>query len=302
MKQESIVLELQDLASSDSTPLPELLRKSLLVATKLDLEDFRAWIHRELNGYGNGDDIPEYRIVHAQLKVRNPYHGLQPYSMDDARQQSEICTIKVPESVGAMSELMQKGDSGRLYVGLPPSLQNFLARQMQMEFGFALEFVRVIGASQVAAILDCVRTKILEWSLALEKQGVLGIGMRFSVEEKQRAQGNQHINIHSFQGFLGNASESTINQTFSSSSVHKGDIQSLIGALKSAGVPNDDVKELKAAITKDGPAQGQSLGEKVTQWVGTFVMKAATGGVALAAGATGNHIVKLIQAYYGLGD
>ena len=58
----SIVLELQLLATETDVPIAELLRKSLLIATKLNLIEFKKWINNELHGYTDSD-VPDYRIT-----------------------------------------------------------------------------------------------------------------------------------------------------------------------------------------------------------------------------------------------
>ena len=47
----SLVLELQKEALDQSVSTLSLLRKSLVVATKLKLQDFKDWIASEINGY-----------------------------------------------------------------------------------------------------------------------------------------------------------------------------------------------------------------------------------------------------------
>lgn len=59
----SIVLELQQLASEDTFPITSLLRKALIVTTKLNLDDFKKWINNELNGYEKTDEIPKYTRI-----------------------------------------------------------------------------------------------------------------------------------------------------------------------------------------------------------------------------------------------
>ena len=46
-----IVIELQRLASDGNCPVDELLRKALIVSTKLQIADFTSWIRCELDGY-----------------------------------------------------------------------------------------------------------------------------------------------------------------------------------------------------------------------------------------------------------
>ena len=58
----SIVLELQAEAMDAGTDLGSLLRKSLAVATKLQLSEWIAWCRSELNGYEPGATVPKYRV------------------------------------------------------------------------------------------------------------------------------------------------------------------------------------------------------------------------------------------------
>ncbi len=78
-----IVIQLQEMASNSQNHLPDLLRKALLISSKLGLEDFKSWVLSELNGYQSEEDIPGYRIIGSQLKVINPYHGYQPFIIED---------------------------------------------------------------------------------------------------------------------------------------------------------------------------------------------------------------------------
>ena len=48
--------------------------------------------------------------------------------------------------------------------------------------------------SEIYRILSTVRNKILEWTLLLEENGIIGEGMTFTEEEKQKAQNTQIIN------------------------------------------------------------------------------------------------------------
>jgi len=76
-KATSIVLELQQLAIDRNNNISDLLRKALLVSSKLGLDDFKEWINNELHGY-RGKEVPLYRKVRAQVKANNPYNGLIP--------------------------------------------------------------------------------------------------------------------------------------------------------------------------------------------------------------------------------
>jgi len=60
----SLVEELQKDALNQAVKLTELLQKSLVVATKLKLNEFASWVRLELDGYGETDR------VHIRVKER----------------------------------------------------------------------------------------------------------------------------------------------------------------------------------------------------------------------------------------
>src|SRR5208283_5268685 len=62
--------ELQLDASNVAVSVSSLLRKALMVSSKLELSDIPDWINKELSGYVDGDSLPSYRTVHGQVKAR----------------------------------------------------------------------------------------------------------------------------------------------------------------------------------------------------------------------------------------
>ena len=61
----SIVLELQKEAIDSDIDISNLLRKTFLIAKKLEINELEHWVNLELNGYGEKDDKPDYRTIHA---------------------------------------------------------------------------------------------------------------------------------------------------------------------------------------------------------------------------------------------
>ncbi len=297
MAQLPLVLQLRQLAIDNGTDVTELLRKALLVATKLGLQLFRDWVNQELHGY-DPSNVPEYRQVHAELKVRDPYHGLIPFLIEDRKIMEQLCNdVPIQEPIGSLVDLLQNQRGyGSLLITLSPH-QKMLLMRMQDNFA-QLEPVRTVGRNQVAAILDAVRTKILDWSLQLEADGVIGEGMTFSAEEKQRAQSSITI-IENFQGIIGDVSRSTVTQNILM--VRKGDFASLRAYLSEHGVDAEDIDDLERAIDADPmPATSESFGDKVSAWVGKMVSKAATDAWQIGIGAAGGLLGKALGAYYGL--
>ena len=62
----SLVEELQKDALNQKIRVTELLQKSLVVATKLKLNEFAAWVRFELDGYGEAE-LPAYRVLRGTI-------------------------------------------------------------------------------------------------------------------------------------------------------------------------------------------------------------------------------------------
>ncbi|HWL10225.1 MAG TPA: hypothetical protein VNQ76_17600 [Planctomicrobium sp.] len=292
-----IVIELQRLASDGKCPVDELLRKALIVSTKLQISDFSEWIRSELNGYQD-KEVPEYRVVSTSLKAINPVNGIHmPIFTDVPSQEDEFSRAPLGVPVGELSVLLQS-DSEFFKIRLPNSVQRRLHRQCDMPM--PLECYLRVSPNSVFRIMDAVRNTILNWALKLEQEGILGEGMRFSPEEKAIAMTNQNIHIGNFQGILGNVSGSTVSQSLNMS-IKAGDFNSLKQRLTEAGITPEDLQSLKTALEADRkPTSSSQFGPQVSAWIGTMMGKAASGVWKVTLDTAGKLIPTAIAAYYGL--
>ena len=193
----SIVLELQHAAMDKRTDVDDLLRKCVVIASKLKLEDFLNWAKRELDGYGKGDEIPVYRIVPGEVQAFNPYNGLWiPIVFQDEPPEG-LRKRAVTQKVAEVKDLASKG-KGILAMTLPDRV----AYRLMESSDAPRPPVFVISKTSLHGVLDAVRNVILDWSLKLEADGILGEGMTFTTQEKQTAMNNTY-NINNFTGVLG---------------------------------------------------------------------------------------------------
>ena len=227
----SIIIELQQLASDDSCTITTLLRKSLIVASKLNLNDFKKWINNELNGYDNIDEIPQYREVTGDLKAWNPYNGIWiPIIWKEMPEGLTKC--KIGQSVGEMEDLLKnRKDKSILTISFTPEQTAILLRVINTP----TPPTRIISSSQFAGILDIVRNIVLEWSLKLESDGVLGKDLTFTEKEKQKISSTTY-NIQNFVGVLGEVK---------SEKIQIGDYNSIHSELKKCGVSQSERNELE---------------------------------------------------------
>ena len=190
----SLVHELQALACDSRTEIADLVRKALLVSTKLGLEDFRSWLKSELNGYENDslDALPEYRRMHCEIKYQHPMYGLRPIHFEDIELEKLSSISGFFSSIGHAQYLLEApNERGLLHSPLPAKLGLELVAAMRLP-SMPSAF---ISRSEVYRILDAVRNIILSWSLKLEESGIVGEEMTFSSEEKEKANFSDQLSI-----------------------------------------------------------------------------------------------------------
>jgi hypothetical protein len=196
----SIVLELQADAMDAETDLGSLLRKSFAVATKLRLTEWIAWCRSELNGYETGATIPQYRVLQGEMKMFNPYNGVWMQFVGLGP-----ITTSCTQSIAEIQDLT-KGKDGMIYQSVPPAVYAQIKDVITPP-------KLILQKNSLVGILDAVRNTILDWTLKLEADGVLGEGMTFSQQEKKTATTNEtNYHIGNFTGVLGNVSDSNLAQ------------------------------------------------------------------------------------------
>lgn len=199
-----LVLDLQEDCLNNNANTINLLRKALVVSKKLNLNEFEKWINNEIGGYNSGEvDIPEYRMICGELRAFNPVRGWMPTIFNSSEMQSLITRRKIPNSVSSLQHLIE-GDNNEVYISFPGQIEVELGRL----FNFETKYQLVVPNAYIEGILEEIKTIILNWTLELEKDGILGEQMRFSDNEKKKAiERNYTVN-----NFYGNITNSQIQQ------------------------------------------------------------------------------------------
>lgn len=182
MVKSSLILDIQTLAISPSVDAANLLRMAKVAAVKLSQTDAVTWIDAELDGYNCGfDDLPSYRQIHGTLKFKNPYHGLIPAYIKHKETEELLTRAPVAAGIGVVQSLCQSGDA--LHYNMGNTQRNIIIEM----FEGGMEPILQISPSQLQIIIERVISLVLNWSLELEKVGVLGEGMSFSMTDSQKA-------------------------------------------------------------------------------------------------------------------
>jgi hypothetical protein len=176
----SLIEQLQMDAVDRDVRTSDLLRKALLVASRLDIPGVPEWINKELSGYELKDEVPIYRTLHGRVMART-FRGWIPVQFPTSELQAKVAEQSVYQSVATIEDILSEDGDPR--INFSPESQQILQTMFQLE----TEFTCVHSRPSLAAILDEVRNRILRWSVQLDNAGVKGNGLTFTQQEKKVA-------------------------------------------------------------------------------------------------------------------
>ena len=184
-----IVLDLQKLAIDSNCDVLSLLRKAYFVSRKLDIVDFQEWITYELNGYNERNIVPQYRKITGALKGFNPYHGWIPVIIPDKELEKTICNHILCDSIPKLVNMIENQGNNMLTVTLPGEIiQNICVMT-----GYEANYTIQLTSSSIVDVIEQVKNRILDWSMLLEENGIIGADLQFTDDEKAIVHNNPQI-------------------------------------------------------------------------------------------------------------
>lgn len=266
----SIIQQLQNEALNPEISVSDLLRKAKVVGVKLDLKEFLGWIEKELNGYEvkTQEELPIYRILIGETKAWNPFRGWLPILFEDLKTADLLSKRGVGQPIGELDGIAKSKTEGPLFINF--SQEN--KRQIINAIGYETDVKFMVSKNAMVGILDAVRNIILDWSLKLEKEGILGKGLSFSQEEREKVHESRTIynidHIEKFSGIIGTISGNAKVNIHQVNAESKEELQNLIGQIKKyapqigleGGVQRDiedNLIELDAEIKLEKPRESR---------------------------------------------
>ncbi len=303
---------LQDIvaaATQEECDVPSLLRKVLVLASRLRNEELKKWAGHELNGYPDEEIVPEYRrsdvisygffsdrfVGQATLQV--PITVLPKEFRDEYRR------VILQNPINALIDLLErsKEKGSEIKLPWPPAARQYAQKVSPLQ---CISVWRVMNPSYIAGVVDTVKTRILLLSLDLEAADPSAGDVPSTETSLSEARVSQIITTH-IHGTVQNFSVGGDNVTQTATlTVQAGDMQSLLSALESAGLQKNELQELSAAITADEAsppgATMPSMGERVKAWLGNLHVKAAQGLASVSTEVVSGLITAALLAYFGI--
>ncbi len=205
-----IVIELQREALTPESDILSLLRKAYLVARKLKLKDFEAWINKELNGYKKNDKVPRYRVYHGSVTATNPMRGQIPVVIPN---DNSLSTHEARDPIANLKNVYETSEGNFAYIHFGDNVNAMLSHYGNTPI--VMKFQLQISTNLLYNTFESVRNMILDWAITLEEKGIAGENLQFTKEEMEIAKSEPTINNINY--FFGDVTDTQIQQGTESS-------------------------------------------------------------------------------------
>ena len=255
---DSLAGQIQGEVVDSSVAVSDILRKAKVLASLLRNAEFRLWVDTELKGYESDQEVPDYRsfqplnlgtfsgVAGRMFKnVQIPVSSLPDNVRKFAEQMIILQSVKEIETTIGIVE------GAEVTVPWPPEAVILARDHVPMTDGSKLvEAWKPLTKGQMESVLDQVRNRLLDFLLELQQ---IDPDVRQS-EEAIRSFPNDRVQNVFNTTIMGGQNVIATGTEFSqkvSQGVSQGNAQSLCDHLRSLGIQEDALAELRAALAQE---------------------------------------------------
>ena len=289
--------------TSETTTLPNTLRKVSMVPRELQTQELRGWVSNELNGYRQADTVPNYRRIN--LPVYGTFHGPFQSRRPDVvittaglpeHIKGSVDTLIVTEGIDALERMLASNEA-EFHRTFPPELTELLRRDVQMSGGMVLfEAYQRIPRYLFEGVVDAAKNRLLVFVLELQEKNMTPKNLNNDTDVRDVAVSNITNIIYGSHNSVVVASENVHQEV---KPINKGDAPSLIEHLRAHNISDEDLNELEEAVVSEPNATSDGFGPNVRAWLGKMITKAIAGTWQSGVPDAPAMLVEAIQKFYG---
>lgn len=167
-----LLAELEEDVTSDR-PIADILRKCLVLAGQAGSDELREWASRELRGYQNGGELPDYRVIPAgifldatTINARITGQQISPRSLPDFTHEHVKESVQLWDGIGSIEALIVQAEREEGFVRLSLPMAVDLASYMTAEIGNPYQRIDSLywklSAASLRSVVDQVRNALTE--------------------------------------------------------------------------------------------------------------------------------------------
>jgi hypothetical protein len=289
-----------ELATDDKQSLAVLLRQCVVLAYELKNERLKAWANHELNGYGDSEEMPEYRIVNAPAigtfsagyyfpTVKRP---IPSFAMEKEHR-SAAETVRLAEPVSSYEDILNAEGNTLGFQWDSNLIHYYQARFIQQHA--LIDAVQELPKSALTGMLDTIRNRVL--NLALQLKDEIGESDADLKNVKTDSAGAEKVgHIVQTQIFGGTVYIAAGEQNINVQNIAVGNWDDLQKALKNSGISDGDLTGLSEALQQDD----KTMGAKVQEWISQTAGKVLGQGMQVGVSVGTTILTQYIKRHLGL--
>lgn len=296
-----LIDEIVDLLSSEHGSLTDALLKTKVLLHNLGQTDLIAWVNSELNGYGEQQELPKYRVVPAQVLANLVSMTFQanshplPIGHLSEKQREGLETAKMRQSLAVLEKFSHKPE-GSLESPIPLEANALLGKSLASGVSIQRAWSE-IQISSIVQILTEVRSRLLDFILQL----------RDELPDEPTDSQKQSVDTRSLfnNAILGDNATIIIGDKNKADIVNlhlKGNFDALTHELKKYNVTDEDIERLQTAIQEDEPnidPKSKEFGASVKAWMQRMLHKAVETSWQIELGMASAILTDALKHYYG---
>jgi len=293
-----------DLLSDEGSSLSEALLKTKVLLHQIGKKELAEWVNQELNGYTDRETVPDYRKLPAQVLAnasnaawRVSSHPIPTMHLPE-EMRTNFETAYFQNSLAVLEEFA-KEESGHIAGPIPMECNGLLSQGLGNNFKVERAWCQT-STHDVKGILTQVRSRLLDFILELRDQ--MG-DISDDDDLKKKAASVDAAGL--FNNAIFGSNTTIVVGHHNSQLVHnnsENDLAGLLQNLRSAGIPADEIDQLRHAVEADQTSIGKpSFDGQTGSWFTRLLGKAAKGGLGVGVDVVSGTVAKLLTGYIGGG-
>lgn len=292
----------------DSVPVSSILRMALMLSYEIQDLRLRGWVNSELDGYGDCEEVPDYRHGRCQSfgNLIGPGYAYMnamplPPSCIPQKYHSVTNNLLFRENFRTLEEALIKAlkNGGAAKCNWPADLIALLADKFYCHFRLVSAWV-LVQPSDILEIVETVRNRLLRYVLEIDSSYRPSDNRGCeNGSERQTTVFNTTIlgNVGGLNQNCENVEQAIIDEA---KAIVRGDWVALVSFLDKLGdFPQNDKDDLKRALDEDKKSGYVGVGVNVNKWIDRIRTGSIKFATSLSVNVVANLITQALVAFIG---
>lgn len=278
----SLLGQIIDGSTDDTVKTSDLLRKVQIASTRLGAPEIVTWVKHELNGYGNEDVLPSYRVMATAVKglFMGPMQSYITQAIPPHPDWSDGFTVNMRQPLVELESFASADTDAKLDWPIWRVKEYEETQIFGIEYYELFNVWQVIPRPRLQGVVDTVRNKAMEFALELQLRFPEAGNPNGPTVESDTALASTVYNVTN--NIYGGNANVAAGQNIAQNLKLRGNREEFLSQLLKLGLDDAEANEYIDAVTEggiEGP-QAQGFLERLRSGAIAFSSNASAGVVA----------------------